>query len=82
MRLVTSSEKLTLKLFKGNIPQAMGIALLTPLRHYLIFTGIASAKKLAQKWHRSFDIRKGSYDFHRNSLKFLVGMTRFELATP
>ena len=28
------------------------------------------------------DNRKGSYDFHRNSLKFLVGMTRFELATP
>ena len=40
------------------------------------------SKKLAQNWHSFSDNRKGSYDFHRNSLKFLVGMTRFELATP
>ena len=40
------------------------------------------AQKLAQNWHSFSDNRKGSYDFHRNSLKFLVGMTRFELATP
>ena len=39
-------------------------------------------EKLAQNWHKASDNRKGSYDFHRNSLKFLVGMTRFELATP
>ncbi len=31
---------------------------------------------------RRADNRKGSYDVYRNSLKFLVGMTRFELATP
>ena len=42
----------------------------------------ASVQKLAQNWHKASDNRKGSYDFHRNSLKFLVGMTRFELATP
>ena len=40
------------------------------------------AQKLAQDRHKASDNRKGSYDFHRNSLKFLVGMTRFELATP
>ena len=44
--------------------------------------GRACSKKLAQDWHKFLDNRKGSYDFHRNSLKFLVGMTRFELATP
>ena len=37
---------------------------------------------LAQDWHKAQINRKGSYDFHHNSLKFLVGMTRFELATP
>ena len=43
---------------------------------------VACSKKLAQNWHKLLDNRKGSYDIHRNSLKFLVGMTRFELATP
>ena len=33
-------------------------------------------------WGQTRNNRKGGYGLHRNPLKFLVGMTRFELATP